>query len=135
MIALYQPLSSLTLCFFQAVLLGAVLGLVYDLLHTAENCPAWQTALRDALFWLIVLGAYFVFTVTLSGGQVRGFVLIGMLAGTVGAHVVFGGLVRVVTRIVCILLRRLAPVSYTHLPRCAALACPALHTRESNRTS
>ncbi|MFR4972172.1 MAG: hypothetical protein ACLUB2_01585 [Butyricicoccus pullicaecorum] len=28
MIALYQPLSSLTLCFFQAVLLGD-LGLVY----------------------------------------------------------------------------------------------------------
>ena len=88
MIALYQPLSSLTLCFFQAVLLGAVLGLVYDLLHTAETCPTWQTALRDALFWLITLGAYFVFTVTLSGGQVRGFVLIGMLAGAVGAHVV-----------------------------------------------
>lgn len=108
MIALYQPLSSLTLCFFQAVLLGAVLGLVYDLLHTAETCPTWQTALRDALFWLITLAAYFVFTVTLSGGQVRGFVLIGMLAGAVGAHVLLGGIVRTVTRMVCTLLRRLA---------------------------
>ena len=108
MIALYQPLSSLTLCFFQAVLLGAVLGLVYDLLHTAETCPTWQTALRDALFWLITLAAYFVFTVTLSGGQVRGFVLIGMLTGAVGAHVLLGGIVRTVTRMVCTLLRRLA---------------------------
>lgn len=106
MIALYQPLGSMTLCFWQAVLLGAALGVLYDMLHAAEGKrPAWQMGVCDALFWLAALAAYFVFTVTFAGGQVRGFVLIGMLCGALGTHLLLGWLVRAITRSVWSILR------------------------------
>lgn len=108
MIALYQPLRALTLCFAQAALLGAALGLLYDALHPTEKCPRWQTGLRDALFWLIALGAYFVFTVTLGGGQVRGFVLIGITGGAVCTHILLGRAVRAAIRMLYRILRDLA---------------------------
>lgn len=110
MIALYQPLGSLTLCFWQAILLGAALGVLYDVLHAAEQGkrPAWQLGVCDALFWLAALAAYFVFTVTFAGGQVRGFVLIGMLCGILSAHLLLGRPVRAVTRALWSLVRLIA---------------------------
>ena len=50
----------------------------------------------DALFWLVVLLAYFVFTVTLAGGQVRGFVLLGMLLAFLAEYELVGWMVRAV---------------------------------------
>nr|WP_300128317.1 spore cortex biosynthesis protein YabQ [uncultured Butyricicoccus sp.] len=99
MIALYQPLSSTTLCFFQAILVGTGLGLLYDSTQAASTFfhpkRIW-VMVTDALFWLVVLLAYFVFTVTLAGGQVRGFVLLGMLLGFLAEYELIGWMVRAV---------------------------------------
>ena len=73
------------------------LAIIYDLLHAAASArPAKRrrNALPDLLFCLAVLGAYFVFTVTVASGQVRGFVLIGALGGFAGTHAVLGRPVR-----------------------------------------
>lgn len=99
MIALYQPLSVTTLCFFQAMLVGAGLGLLYDGIQavcTFFHTKHIWTAITDAVFWLIALFSYFVFTVTLAGGQVRGFVLLGMLLGFLAEYGLIGWMVRMV---------------------------------------
>ena len=80
MIGLYMPLTAQSAYFLEAVLLGAVLGLVYDVFAVVRGLTragAGLTALCDALFWLIALAVYFVFTVAWAGGQVRGFLLLG----------------------------------------------------------
>lgn len=102
MIALYQPLSAMTRCFWQAAALGMGLAVLYDLLHAAvPACPAkrrCRDALPDLLFCFAALAAYFVFTVTVAGGQVRGFVLIGALGGFAGTHIILGRPVRAVVK-------------------------------------
>ena len=111
MIALYQPLSAMTRCFWQAAALGMGLAILYDLLHAAASArPAKRrrNALPDLLFCLAVLGAYFVFTVTVASGQVRGFVLIGALGGFAGTHAVLGRPVRAAANGLRAVLRFLA---------------------------
>ena len=111
MIALYQPLSAMTRCFWQAVALGMGLAVLYDLLHAAAAArPARRRrqTLADLLFCLAALGAYFVFTVTAAGGQVRGFVLLGALGGFAGAHAVLGRPVRAAANGLRALVRFLA---------------------------
>lgn len=100
MIALYQPLSGMMLCFVQAILLGAGLGLWYDALHAWPQRGRRHSGVCDALFWLAALTAYFVFTVTLAGGQVRGYVLLGLLLGGICGHILLGGMVRALVRTV-----------------------------------
>lgn len=81
------------------MLVGAGLGLLYDGMQavcTFFHTKHIWTAITDAVFWLIALLSYFVFTVTLAGGQVRGFVLLGMLLGFLAEYGLIGWMVRAV---------------------------------------
>lgn len=100
MIALYQPLAVTTHYFLQAILVGLCLGILYDILGGVTMvCGRHRFCIYaiDSIFWVIALIVYFVFTVTLAGGQVRGFLIIGMASGVLFCHLAAGWLVRKIT--------------------------------------
>lgn len=91
------PLALQTANFVQALMLGAALGLVYSALAAVRGLAragSGLTALCDGLFWLIALGAYFVFTVVCVGGRVRGYLVLGCAAGNLLFVLTLGGPVR-----------------------------------------
>lgn len=111
MIALYQPLAVTTHYFLQAVLIGLCLGIFYDVLAGVTMVcrqHRWIGYVMDGAFWVTVLMVYFVFTVTLVAGQVRGFLVVGMGGGIVLCHLAVGCLVRTVT---CTILKLLAGIA------------------------
>lgn len=100
MIALYQPLAVTTHYFLQAVLVGLCLGIFYDVLagiRVVYHGHRWTGYALDGIFWATALVVYFVYTVTLAAGQVRGFLVVGMGSGIVFCHFAAGWLVRTVT--------------------------------------
>ncbi len=100
MIALYQPLAVTMHYFLEAVLVGLCLGIFYDVLAGAAMVYGkhrWAAYLTDGIFWLAALVVYFVFTVTLAAGQVRGFLVIGMGGGILFCHLAVGWLVQKMT--------------------------------------
>lgn len=69
-----------TAVFLKAILLGVGSGVLYDVCRAVRRI--WHTGrvvtgLLDGLFWLICLGALFLFEMTDAAGQVRGYVLAG----------------------------------------------------------
>lgn len=97
MIALYQPLAVTTHYFLQAVLVGLCLGVFYDVLAgigMAYHAHRGMQYVLDGVFWITALLVYFVFTVTLVAGQVRGFLIVGMGGGAIFCHLAAGWLVR-----------------------------------------
>ncbi len=70
----------------ESVLLGAGMGLVYDLLRALRwhfRFGAAGTAICDAVFWIFALSAFFRFSVASAVGQSRYYVLAGLLVGAV----------------------------------------------------
>lgn len=75
-----------TVVFLKAVLLGAALAVLYDVLRAVRRearAGVGATAAADALFWLAALAALFVFVLTAARGEGRGYILLG--AGFGGA--------------------------------------------------
>lgn len=69
-----------TVVFLKAVLLGAALGLSYDVLRALRRtlrAGVGATALCDSLFWLLAVCALFVFVLTAAQGEGRGYILLG----------------------------------------------------------
>ena len=66
-----------------AAALGAAAGLVYDLLRILRvRLPVPLIGgLLDLLFWLVVTVALFVYTTVAGRGEVRGYLLAGVLIG------------------------------------------------------
>lgn len=96
MIALYQPLAVTMHYFLQAVLLGLCLGVFYDVLsgvRMAYPGHRWTRWGLDSVFGVTALVGYFIFTVTLAAGQVRGFLIAGMAGGAVFCHFAVGWLI------------------------------------------
>lgn len=92
----------------QSLLFGVGIGIVYDILRAVRRfsrCGRRGTALCDALFWLIVLGALFAFGLIPAAGQPRGFVL---LSAGGGAGLYFAVLSGEVLRALVWLLRTAA---------------------------
>ncbi len=97
MIALYPPPALMTHYFVQTILIGFGLGLFYEiLLGIGAACGLRRGAsyVIDGVFWVVCLITYFVFTVTEAGGQIRGFMLIGMGGGIVFFHATLGWIVQ-----------------------------------------
>ncbi len=77
-------LGEQTLVFLEAVLAGAAGGVCYDLcraLRRRLHLGGLGTALLDGLFWLVVLGWLFYFSVTDAAAQARSYVLLGFGLG------------------------------------------------------
>lgn len=70
-----------------SALLGAALGLIYDILRLARrgarrvHASAVLTALCDLLFWLVSAASIFLFAMTVTGGVLRLYAIFGTAAG------------------------------------------------------
>ena len=68
--------------FFRAVCFGSVLGLFYGALGILRvRRKRWLTALADGFFWLVTAPVTFVFFMRLNGGDIRAYLLAGLLLG------------------------------------------------------
>lgn len=67
--------------FLLAILLGAALGVLYDLLRAVRLRRPRLTAVLDLLCCLCAGGSLLLFTLRQTEGQLRGFVLLGALGG------------------------------------------------------
>ncbi len=79
-----MPVQAQLQVILESVLLGAAMGLAYDILRAVRwhyRLGLAGTALCDALFWLLALAAFFRFGVALAAGQNRYYVLAGMAVG------------------------------------------------------
>ncbi len=72
------------LVILQSVLLGAGMGILYDLLRALRRHFCFGkagTAVCDLIFWIISLSAFFRFSVASAVGQSRYYVIAGLLIG------------------------------------------------------
>lgn len=75
-----------TLIFLKAILMGVMLGILYDLLRALRRdlgAGVAFTALCDTVFWIGTLGAIFVFVLTAAEGEGRFYVLLGAAMGAI----------------------------------------------------
>ena len=76
-------MAAQSLFFAGALGLGAAVGVLYDvfrILRVRLPLPLLGGIL-DLLFWLVVTAALFVYTVTAGSGEVRGYLVLAVLAG------------------------------------------------------
>lgn len=84
--------------FLQSIALGAVLGLIYDLLGVLRSLGGrlWGGVL-DALFCLTAACAVFLFVMA-GNGELRIFIILGIVGGAVLFWCLLGGLLRPIWR-------------------------------------
>ena len=80
--------------FGQSILLGLSAGVLYDLLRPFRLRAPRFTAVLDSAYCLTVAGAMFLFLIRRAEGELRGFVLLGMLGGAVLFFCTFSQLLR-----------------------------------------
>lgn len=72
------------LCFVYSMLMGVVLGLIYDFFKIDRIVFKRKKLFvfcEDLLFWLISAFIFFSFSVVFSNGQIRGYLLFGSFLG------------------------------------------------------
>lgn len=94
MTAMGNYVSEQLAVFLRAIALGAVLGLVYDLLSVLRRLGGrlWGGAL-DAAFCLMAAGSVFLFVMA-GDGEMRMFIALGVLGGAVLFWCLLGSLLR-----------------------------------------
>ena len=78
--------SDQLLTFGYALLLGAILCVIYDLLSThriANGCGAVTVFIADLAFWIVAAFMTFLFMLARTNGEIRGYVLVAELLGFV----------------------------------------------------
>ena len=84
--------------FLYSLLLGAVLCLFYDIIRATRKAGAdsfFAVFIGDILFWIISAVAVFIFLVSVTNGEIRGYILFSAAVGfmlyrfTVGKPVFF----------------------------------------------
>ncbi len=79
-----NSVSVQTLEFLYAGLLGVGLGVLFDVMRVLRSyIPKSHaiTAALDSLFWFAAIIALLAFTMTVSGGRMRWYVLLGVFSG------------------------------------------------------
>ena len=67
--------------FLLAILLGMAVGVVYDLMRAVRLRHPRLTAVLDLGCCLFAAGGLFLFLMRQTDGQLRGYILLGLLAG------------------------------------------------------
>lgn len=96
-------MSQQTSFFLLSVVLGAAMGVVYDLFRVFRIIfpPAAKTAaaaVQDVIFWLIYGFALFCYSSAVCGGELRFFMLFGSLIGFTLYIVTLGNLITGILR-------------------------------------
>lgn len=79
-----NPVSLQTLEFFYSALMGAGLGALFDLFRVVRFFVPGKkffTVITDILFWNVAIIVLFAFVLTVSGGRMRWYVLLGTFCG------------------------------------------------------
>ena len=90
------PILAQTTSFLYAMVLGAVLSLVYDvfrIIRVAFGGKKTAVFVEDLLFSLAALVLTFVFVIAFNNGELRFFVLVGELLGFILCHCTLGRIV------------------------------------------
>ncbi len=85
-----------TIIFLQALLMGAVFGVIYDLFRIfriAVPLPAGAVVAEDVIYFVFCSFMSFFLTMTVNFGQVRFFILLGELLGFLLYYLTLGTLV------------------------------------------
>lgn len=70
--------------FLIAINQGLLIGLIYDinkLLRYNFKRKRIRTFIEDLLFWIIIIGIFFIFILQNTDGIVRGYIILGFLIG------------------------------------------------------
>lgn len=92
---------------------GLISGLIFDLFRCKRKCfetPNWLVYIEDLLFWIII-GVIALYTSYIAcNGQVRVFMLISMLLGSMVYFLTFSKICYKVFEFVCRYIKRLIEV-------------------------
>ncbi|WP_052446666.1 spore cortex biosynthesis protein YabQ [Candidatus Soleaferrea massiliensis] len=107
--------SAQTLLFLQSCLLGAVLGVIYDvfrILRISFKNGSILIFLEDALFFIICAVLTFCFMLMSNDGQIRFFILLGEVIGFILYYFTIGALVMKISKLIINFIRRLFLLLY-----------------------
>ncbi len=102
-----NSVSAQTLEFLYAGLLGVGLGVMFDVMRVLRSyIPRSRaiTAVLDSLFWFAAIIALLAFTMTVSGGRMRWYVLLGAFSG---GFVYVAALSEIIFKVMCAVLMAL----------------------------
>ena len=91
---MHAPVSQQLTAFALSILLGLSAGVLYDLLRPFRLRFPRLTPLLDTAYCLLVSGAGFLFLLRRSGGELRGFLILGAVGGAVLFFCAFSQLLR-----------------------------------------
>ncbi|MBE5812133.1 MAG: hypothetical protein E7314_00570 [Clostridiales bacterium] len=92
---------------------GIISGLVFDMFRCKRKCfetPNWLVYIEDLLFWIIIGGIALYTSYIASNGQVRVFMLISMLLGSMIYFLTFSKICYKVFETMCRYIKRLIEV-------------------------
>lgn len=102
--------------FLGALLLGVVLGCLYDffrITRLAALLPALVILLEDLLFFIISSVILFSFLLRTLDGQVRYFILLGVVLGWAGYYLTLGRVVMAFSSAIIRFVRRVLAIAFT----------------------
>ena len=126
----FFSLSDECLIFLYSIILGAVLGVVFDVFRVIRAViphNSFFVAFEDIIFMLIWTFSLVIFSVELSGGNIRFFCFVGSFLGFIIYFFSVGKIVITFIRSVSSLIRRLLNAIfgriYGFLRRCFVSVC------------
>ncbi len=96
--------------FLMSVVLGCILCFLYDVLRAARKNgfdSFWAVFLTDVLFWVLSAFITFVFLISRTNGELRGYVFVGELCGFLLCRVTFS---RLFFFLLCLFLKKIVQV-------------------------
>ncbi|MBQ9267261.1 MAG: spore cortex biosynthesis protein YabQ [Clostridia bacterium] len=83
--------------FLWTVLIGAVMGLIFDffrIMRRKGNTKDVLVYLQDIVFWLIVTVIIIVSTFLINNGELRGYMILGYILGGIFYILLLSGMIR-----------------------------------------
>ena len=81
-----QVVSTQTLLFITCILIGVIMGMLYDLIRIFRKIiphSNWSVQIEDAIYWVVCALTGFSILYMHNYGQIRFFVFIGIILGSV----------------------------------------------------
>lgn len=89
--------------FFSSVLIGAVMGIIFDFfraLRRKGNTKNVLVYIQDIIFWLIIAIMIIVSSFVINNGELRGYMLIGYILGAILYLLIFSKYIKFVFGII-----------------------------------
>ncbi len=96
--------------FLIAVVTGAVISLIYDvfrIIRIALPCNSATVVIEDILFCFIAMCISISFFAVNNSGQIRGYLIFGMVLGAVLCHMSAGSLIIKISKIIISIIKRI----------------------------